>query len=89
MTIPDIVNGAFEFGGAVVLLLNVLQLHRDKMVMGYDPKVTIFFTLWGFWNLYYYPHLNQWLSFLGGIFIVTINTIWLVMLLYYKKEIKQ
>src|SRR6185436_15953847 len=24
----------------------------------------------GFWNLFYYPHLDQWLSFAGGVLIV-------------------
>jgi hypothetical protein len=37
----------------------------------------------GFWNLFYYPHLDQWLSFAGGVLIVLANTVWIAMAVHY------
>lgn len=80
----DIINGFLEFTGGLFLLGNVIKLAKDKQVRGVHWLPTLFFAVWGFWNLYYYPHLDQWASFFGGVFIVTINTYWFVQMLYYR-----
>lgn len=82
----DIVNGCFEGFGGVMQLLNCLRLYQDKRVQGVSLIATAFFTSWGFWNLYYYPSLHQWMSFAGGILIVSGNTIWISLAIYYKKK---
>jgi hypothetical protein len=64
---PDVLNGIFELVGSLFILLNVKRVLRDKRVLGFDWRVMLFFTSWGFWNLYYYPHLDQWFSFVGGV----------------------
>lgn len=43
------------------------------------------FTLWGVWNIYYYPSLNQWCSFAGGLVIVAANALWVGLMLRYRK----
>ena len=84
MITPDLVNGLFEFLGSVLLWKNVYQLYLDKMTRGVHWTATGFFAVWGYWNLYYYyPRLDQWWSFAGGISIVIANTIWLSQMLYY------
>jgi hypothetical protein len=83
MNVPDVVNALFEFGGSIVLWFNVVQTYRDKGYRGVTVASTFFFSTWGYWNLYYYPSLNQWLSFFGGCSIVAANTAWLVLMLYY------
>jgi hypothetical protein len=80
---PDAVNAAFELAGGLFILLSVLKLHRDKQVRGVSWVHVSFFALWGYWNLFFYPHLDQWLSFAGGLVIVTANTLWVVQLIYY------
>lgn len=80
---PDLMNGLFEFTGAVMLARNVLQLHRDKMVRGVHWSPTLFFAAWGIWNLYYYPALGQWCSFSGGMAIVAVNFVWFCQMMYY------
>ena len=80
---PDLINGALEFGGAAVLWLNVIALNRDQSLKGVHWGPTAFFTLWGLWNLYYYPHLDQVFSLAGAFALVTVNIIWLCMLGYY------
>jgi hypothetical protein len=82
----DLINGSFEFVGSLMLWRNVAQLYRDKMVRGVHWSATGFFAAWGYWNLFYYPHLGQWLSFSGGVSIVAANTIWLGQMLYYIKK---
>lgn len=83
---PDLINGLFEFIGSIFLWLNCWRLWKDKMVRGYSALTTLFFSSWGFWNLFYYPHLDQWWSFSGGVSIVTANSVWLLMMLYYRKN---
>ncbi len=80
---PDLVNGLFEFGGACFLTLRLRRLYRDKLVRGADWRATAFFGAWGYWNLYYYPHLDQMWSFAGGSAIVAVNTTLVGMMLYY------
>lgn len=84
INLPDLINGTFEAGGALVNLLNVQAILRDKVVKGINPYVYVWFSSWGIFNLYYYPHLNQWLSFYGGAAIVTVNLSWLAIAGYFK-----
>ena len=49
----DVINGLFEFGGSIVLWLNVLRILRDKKTRGVTGAATFFFAAWGYWNMYY------------------------------------
>ncbi len=82
---PDFVNGAFEIVGALFNSINVYRIMRDKSVTGVSWIPTAFFTAWGVWNLYYYPHLGQWLSFFGGIAQIAVNGVWVYLALHYSK----
>lgn len=86
MTWQDAVNALFEFGAGFAVLLHCRELYQDKIVRGASWVATAFFFSWGVWNLYYYPHLDQWLSFLGGLSIVSANVLWLGMMLYYIRK---
>lgn len=81
--IPDLINGIFELCGCLFILNHCRVLYRQKMVRGVSLVSTIFFAAWGFWNLFYYPHLGQWISFAGGIGIVAANTLWIALMIYY------
>jgi hypothetical protein len=84
MSIADLINGAFELFGGVAIWLNVKQILKDKEIKGVNWLTTAFFTSWGYWNLYYYPSLDQWASFWGGTLIVTGNTAWVWLAYKYK-----
>lgn len=86
MSIPDLINGTYELCGGFFLLANCFKLIKDKEVKGISIISILFFTSWGYWNLYYYPSLNQWFSFAGGILIVTANTWWVIMAIYYRRK---
>lgn len=82
----DLINGIFESVASLFILLHVLKLYRDKEVKGVALTPFFFFTLWGFWNLIYYPSVNCWYSFFGGIAVVLVNTIYTGMLMYYSRK---
>lgn len=86
---PDLINGSFELLGGVLIWMNVWRMYKDQELKGVHWGPTLFFTVWGFWNLYYYPHLDQWLSFLGGIVIVAANATWISMTLYFLRKPKR
>lgn len=86
MQIPDLINGSFEFLAGFFVLNHCRMVLKDKAVAGVSIISIVFFTLWGFWNLYYYPHLDQLWSFYGGMFIVTANTLWVILLIKYKNK---
>lgn len=79
----DLINGAFELAGAALLLLNVRRLHQDKKLRGVHWGPSAFFTTWGLWNLAYYPALDQWFSFAGGVALVVVNLVWIGQVCYY------
>lgn len=82
----DATNAAFEIGGSVFTWVNVRALFRDKMVRGVRIEATVLFTIWGAWNCVWYPHLGQWLSFFGGLFIFFANIAWIVLALKYRRN---
>ena len=79
MDVPDMVNGAFESVGSVFVWLNVRQILRDRDIRGVYWPVTAFFAVWGVWNLYYYPSLEQWASFWAGVALCAGNVVWVVL----------
>lgn len=92
MSWQDLVNGTYEMLGAPFIVLSILNLYKEKLVKGVDWRAVAFFSTWSVWNLYYYPHLDQWASFFGGILIAIANAVWLAMMIYYirkdKRELK-
>lgn len=86
LTWPDAITAAFEIAGSVPIWLNVKQILKDKCFRGVSLPYVGFFALWGLWNLYYYPHLSQWLAFIGGISIVSANLVWLALMYKYRKN---
>jgi uncharacterized membrane protein YfcA len=83
---PDMINGAFEFFGGLFLLRNCWLLYRDKQVKGVSIAATTFFTVWGTWNIFFYIHLDQWVSFVGAVLIAVSNSLWIALALYYSRK---
>jgi hypothetical protein len=73
----DLANAAFELLGGAMLWANVNRLRRDRVVRGVHWQTTAVFMSWGVWNLFYYPNLDQWASFVGGLFLCSANAAWL------------
>lgn len=85
--VADLINGSFEFLAGFMILNHCRAVMKDKEVKGVSIVSTIFFTAWGVWNLYYYPSLDQWISFYGGLMIVAANIYYVALLLHYRKKV--
>lgn len=83
---PDVANGSFELLGAALQWVNVRRLWQDRRVRGVDYRVWIFYTLWGGWNLWYYPSLEQWASTAGGVVMVIANLCWISLALKWRNR---
>lgn len=89
MNLADAGNAFFEGGLALLLTLNIKQLVKDREVKGVKLLPSIFVTAWGYWNLFYYPHLHQWASFVGGAGVCAMNTTWLYLAMKYKYQARK
>ncbi len=81
----DAINAILEFVGGLFVLGHCRAVWRDRMVKGVSIPSTVFFLVWGIWNLYYYPSLGQWFSLAGGIFLTLANCLWVGLLFRFRK----
>jgi hypothetical protein len=81
----DIVNALFEFGAVFALWLHIKRLMKDKAVSGVSILATAFFSAWGYWNIFFYPHNGLLLSGIAGAAVALLNTIYVVLLIKYSK----
>lgn len=86
---PDLINSLFELLSGLFVLNHCRVILKEKHVAGVSIVSVFFFILWGFWNLFYYPHLGQHLSFYGGIFICFANIVWISLLIRYRFFVKR
>ncbi len=66
----------------------MLELYRKKFVSGISPVTVSFWVAWGWWDCYYFPSLDQWWAFSGGLCVTTMNMIyvWLIVLYKYRER---
>lgn len=76
---PDLINASVELGGAYFTWRNYSELRQARELRGVYWPTIAFFTLWGIWNLVYYPAIGQWLSFAAGILLAAGNLAWVVL----------
>lgn len=82
---PDHINSMFLLAGGSLNFLNVRRILVDRSVAGVSPWPTLMFFLWGLWDCYYFPHLDQWWS-LGGTMVACLpNGMWLYFYFKYRK----
>jgi hypothetical protein len=81
----DAVNAVFELGGAMVLTRNVRALWRDRRIAGVTLLPTLWFQLFGAWNLYFYYQIGQRLSSVAGMSVFAVNTAWLLLALWFTR----
>ena len=82
--INDLINGLFEAGGTVAVFLHCRELIKAKRYEGVSVLGTLFFTSWGYWNIWFYANLDQWFSWAAGICLALANTFWVVLLWKYR-----
>ena len=82
----DMINGLFEAVAGGFILNHCRVLYKDKTVRGVSILSTAFFFAWGLWNLYFYPSLDQYWSYLGGWIVMIANCLWLGLMVYYGRD---
>ena len=80
---PDQINALWEFVGALFICLSIRKLYLDGQFKGVSVVPVTFFSLWGIWNLYFYPVNELWWSFYAGLLMVLANTTWLLQMGFY------
>lgn len=83
--ISDAINASFEALAGVAILNHCRTLWRDRQVKGVSVLSTAFFFTWGLWNIFYYPHIGQIFSFIGGLLVVSANCLWLVLMIAFSR----
>lgn len=83
---PDLVNSVFEVVAGALTWTSVFRLRKDKRVRGIHLAPMAVFAAWGYWNMFYYLHLNQPLSWIAGCSMTAANTVWFLMALYYSRK---
>jgi hypothetical protein len=84
MKLYDLINAGFSIGGSIFLWLNVLSLYKEREVKGVHWGSVAYFSILGFWNLFFYSHLTQWYSVVAGTSGVLANIVWLGMALWIR-----
>ena len=85
---PDLINAVLELIGGLFILFSVVKLYQDKSVKGISWVHVFFFSIWSVWNLFYYPALNQPLSFYGSFLLCVCQFIWLGQIIFYTRKEK-
>lgn len=84
--IMDAINAMFEFGGFLAVLPSILIVRKSKKIDGVSVITLWFFTAFGYWNILYYPHLNQACSTYAALLLAAANSYWLLLVWKYKSQ---
>ena len=83
---PDCVNAAFEIAGSVAVWCNFAAILKDRGYAGTRVPMMMFFTSWGFWNLYFYAHLLQWASLVASLALTGGNVAVVAAMFYFGRK---
>ena len=86
---PDLINASFEIAAAIFLTINVRRLLIDKSVAGVSIVPTAVFSFWGIWNLFYYSELDQPFSVAAAGAVAVVNSLWVILAIYYQSKAKK
>lgn len=62
----DLINSILIMTAGGFIAVSVVKLYKDKLVHGVSPIHVGFFTVYGFWHIYFFSSLDQWWSVAGG-----------------------
>lgn len=79
----DVINSWFEWAGSLFIAASIVQVLHDKQVYGISWLTILFFSVWGYWNLYYYRAVSHMRSLIAAGFLALTNSVYLGLLLYY------
>lgn len=89
MVWTDLVNSCFEIVGGFAVWLNVKHIYEHKYAAGVDWRFVLAMSAWGWWNLYFYSNLNQWISFYSCWMLGLGNLVWVILYFIYRNNKKE
>lgn len=88
MNWTDTVNALWELAATGFVLLNVARTHKAGGTAGVSRWNQLYFTLWGVWNLVFYPFNDHWMSAAAGACVAAANALWLAQCLFWDRKEK-
>lgn len=82
----DLINAFFEGMAGLMVLNHCRVLLRERCVRGVSLLAVLFFTIWGGWNLYYYPALGQVWSGACAVLVTVSNSLYLVLAWRFRRQ---
>lgn len=86
VNLPDLINSCFALGGGVAMTFNCVKLFQDKSVRGTSILSGLFFLTWASWNVFFFTHLDQWVSVCTTVVEVGSMVTWVSMAVYYTRR---
>ena len=86
MSTVDILNGAVEFAGSLAAWANVVTLYRDRGYAGISVCVMGLFAARSLWRGWFYLHLHQPVSTLGGCSNACAYCVFVGLMVYFGKR---
>ena len=86
MSPVDAINGAMEFAGSLAAWANVWTLWRDRGYAGISVLVMVVFAARSLWRGYFYLHLHQPMSVLGGMSSAFAYCLFVILMIYFEKK---
>jgi hypothetical protein len=86
MITPDAINGAVEFAGSLAAWANVWTLWRDRGYAGISVCGMALIASRSLWRGYFYLHLGQPMSVLGGCSNALAYVLFVILLVYFGKK---
>ena len=83
--IIDLINSLFQLSAGILTWLNIIKIRKDKDTKGMSLVPLFIYCSMGYWNIYFYHHINKPISLIAGLSITAANTIWVLHILYYRK----
>jgi hypothetical protein len=86
MSTPDLLNGGFELAGSTAAWLNVCTLYRDRGYAGISVCTMAVFAARSLWRTYFYLHLGQPMSVLGGCSNAFAYCLFVILMIHFGKK---
>ena len=81
----DLINSAFVLVAVAMAALDLKQVRKDRQVKGLHFATAILFTVWPFWDLFYYASLGQTFSLFACTVLATLRGFWFVDVWRFRK----
>lgn len=82
----DKINALFELGGFLAVVASIISARKAGTVVGVSWLTPCFFSAWGYWNLLFYPMLDQAWSAAAALLLAAANSYWLWLIWMYRQE---